>query len=149
MDREEMADMKDGTEKCSIPVVGDYIKLDGKPYCIEKLFLEDYYTKVRACVRDSIAKLTGKEDVYLGYIYKGSDGKYERYFIVGGLENVALFICSGEENKLLCNDSDFPLLCSMGEYLDLIKSDEDVKNELLYYLKKYQRKKERPTFMEL
>lgn len=135
--------------RCKIPIVGDYVKLNGSVYNIESLFLDDYYTKVRSCVRSSMARMTGREDMYIGYVYKGKEGKYKKYYITGGVENIARFICSSVSNKMLCNDRDLPLLCAMGDYLDLIKSDTDVKEELICCLKQYHNKKERPLFMEL
>ena len=134
------------TRKNSIPVVGSYVKLDSQAYCIENLFMENYYIRVRDCVRSSIAKMSGNEDVYLGYIYKTDDGKYEMYYVSGGIKNAAKFICSSADNKMLCNSDDHPLLCSIGDYLDLIRSEEGVKERLIKELKKYQGKRERPEF---
>lgn len=133
-------------ERCPLPAIGDYVKLDGRVYCIEHLFMDEYYINVRNMVRSTPAKMTGRESMYLGYIYKTNDGKYEKYYISGGINNVARFICSSEDNKMLCNSDDYPLLCSIGDYLDLIRSGEEVKKLLVMELKKYQDGEERPDF---
>lgn len=140
---------KNASKKCSVPVVGEYVKLNNEAFCIENLLSENYYVKIRACVRSSIAKITGYEDVYLGYIYKGNGRRYQTYYLCGGLENVARFICSSDENKMLCNELDHPLLCSVGTRLDLIKCEDGVKEKLQYYINQYRGERERPSFFEL
>lgn len=125
---------------------GEYLKLVNQAYGIGDMFLADYYAIVRESVRESDSKMTGKEEVYLGYVYKTADGKYEKYYISGGIENAARFICSSDDDKLLCGSDDYPLLCSIGDYLDLIQCEDGVKDKLIAELKKYQGAVGRPEF---
>jgi len=133
----------------SMPVVGNFIKLCNQAYCIEDLFREDYYAKVRNCVMGTSAKLTGREESYIGYIYKMPDGKYDKYNIVGGICNAARFICSCDADKMLCTSDDYPLLCTIGNCVDLISGEASAKECLLEEVKEYQDKKVYPIFEEL
>jgi len=72
------------------------------------------------------------------------DGRYRKYYLKNDYENIARYICSSEELKILCSASDEALACTMGSFLDLaVPSFKDV---IIPYLEKCQCSGEEKVF---
>lgn len=110
-------------------------------------FLSSIVIKCRETVRNSHSNCRLDPDERLiGHIYE-SDGRYRTYYLEEGLDNIARFICSSEQDKLVTDSSDYAVLNTMGNFLDLCIPTVPIK-DLVPLLEKYQREKEVPKFNE-
>lgn len=109
-------------------------------------FLSSVVIQCRETVRNSQSNCKLDPDERLiGHIYE-SDGRYRTYYLEEGIDNLARFICSSEQEKLVTDASDYAVLNTIGNFLDLCIPTVPIK-ELVSLLEKYQKDKEKPKFI--
>jgi len=110
------------------------------------VMLPDFYLEARERLQASPAVLDGTDETLVCHEYVDAEGRYKTYYIPADLDNLARFICSSENYKLVCNGMDHLVVCTIGEYVDLIHADDSVKTELFSKLAIYQYSAHRPVF---
>lgn len=73
----------------------------------------------------------------VGYSYR-ADGRYTSHYLGSDLDAIAKFICSDNNDKMLCNTSDYAIASTMGIYLDV--AVEPFLTEIMPYLERYQKR---------
>lgn len=105
---------------------------------IEVMFCSQVIIKCRDAVRYSRSTAVLSEDEKLiGIVYE-IDGRYRKYYLEKGLENLANFICSSDKDKLILGVDDYAIFNTMGKYIDFVIKGVELK-PLLEYLVKYQK----------
>lgn len=111
-------------------------------------FLPDYYIESRERLKESPSVLDTIEETLICHEYVDVQGRYRTYYIPGNLDNLARFICSSDNYKLVCNGMDHLVICTIGEYVDLIRATDTIKAELYAKLSIYQHSAHRPVFKQ-
>lgn len=108
-------------------------------------FLNPVQKNNRTALRGSNS-VTGLSDTesFIGYVFE-PDGHYSDLMLKPGIDNLARFICSSENDKLVADRNEEAVLCTIGSYVDLVIPSVDMK-VLLPILSKYQNTREVPTF---
>lgn len=104
---------------------------------IENLFCSPVVKKCRDVVKysHSEAVLVDNEEL-IGIVYE-IDGRYKKYYLESGLENLANFICSSDKDKLITDMDDYAVFNTMGKYIDLAIKGTKI-DSFIPILKKYQ-----------
>lgn len=106
---------------------------------------------VRSCriqVRNTVLyEPISKDSTFQCYTYF-PNGKYYKYYLPAGVENLARFINSSNLDKLICNSMDYPILNTQGNIIDLAAVDQTFLSNLLSYLEPLQKNGLFTTFEE-
>lgn len=89
---------------------------------IEKAFLTDVQRSNREKVRNSRAQTPDPLDTIIGYEFE-ENGHYSTYYF-HDIKEVVQFIRESTKDKLLCNNDDYAVACTIGDYVDLCVSEE-------------------------
>lgn len=85
-------------------------------------------------------------DRLIGIVYDG-DGRYQKYYISAEPNNVAKFIYSSENEKMITTINDWAIMNTIcGTFLDLSCAHQDYTDKVLKYLMQYQEKEEYQKF---
>lgn len=74
---------------------------------------------------------------YIGHIYE-DDGRYRTYYLTAGVDNIARFICSNQQDKFITSGDDRAVMTTIGKYIDLCCISEDERMELIRLINQYQ-----------
>lgn len=109
---------------------------------IGKIFLPPWSCDNRNMVRNAKQQgkrysLDGKEE-YTGHVYDDT-GRYKTYYLKAGMDNIARFICSSNQDKFLTSSDDLPVLTTIGKFLNLACLDDTEQKVLIALINKYQK----------
>lgn len=85
------------------------------------------------------------KDEYIGHIYTDT-GHYTTYYLKAGIDNIARFICSSNQDKFLTSGMDRPVLTTINQFLDIACLEKDEQEILINLINQYQKSKEKITF---
>ncbi len=87
-----------------------------------------------------------EEEVVVGYIYR-EDGYYTKHYLKNDLDNIARFICSCQNDKLLCSVFDYAIASTIGNFIDLAVNS--FLSGILPVIQKYQTGAKVPPYEEI
>ena len=103
------------------------------------------YDEVRFLVASSDAKLDLDNYCWFGIDFV--DGEcYRKFYLPPDIDNLARFLCSNKNNKLVCSDDDLAVLCACGNELDVVNADDYLLYKLNDLMTVYKQAEKPPKF---